>query len=147
VAGGTLKSHDDDESISEINIIPLVDIVLVLLIIFMVTAQFLKEEPPPPPPPGIEVELPAATTGNELNPSVMSITINKDNLLFLNGERTDNPGLERFVRGAGKPADQLEAVVAADKRVSHGDVIAVVDFLRTLGVVKFAVNTKPQEIR
>ena len=47
MAGGTLHDHDGEEGITEINIIPLVDIVLVLLIIFMVTAQFLTKPPEP----------------------------------------------------------------------------------------------------
>lgn len=139
------SANFDDDGINEINIVPLVDIVLVLLIIFMVTAQFLKQKPEEKPP-GIEVELPAASTGSALNDSLVSIVINKSGELFLNGKPTTDDAIKAFVKNASKPAKELETLVAADKGIAHGEVVRVIDFLRELGVERFAINTKPQEI-
>ncbi|NUN13170.1 MAG: biopolymer transporter ExbD [Myxococcales bacterium] len=139
------SANFDDDGINEINIVPLVDIVLVLLIIFMVTAQFLKEKPKELPP-GIEVELPAAQTGSALNESLVSIVINKSGELFLNGKPTTTDEIKAYIQSSPKPAKELETLVAADKGISHGDVVRVIDFLRQLGVERFAINTKPQEI-
>lgn len=146
MAGGTLHDHDGEEGITEINIIPLVDIVLVLLIIFMVTAQFLTK--PPEPPPGMEVELPKAASGEDISPSLLSLVINKDGKIFLNGKVESTAGIDSDLRDFlkdKKPAD-LEAIVAADQGISHGHVIQVIDTLRLLGVDRFAINTKRQDI-
>ena len=141
---GTLNDSDD-EGITGINIVPLVDIVLVLLIIFMVTAEFLrpKEEEPPP---GIEVELPSAATGNKTNESLLALVLNKEGKVFLNGQPSDEGGIKAFIASAGKPPGELEAFIAADKGISHGDFVKLIDFLRLQGVERFAINTKPQTI-
>ena len=146
MAGGALKGPNEEEGINEINIIPLVDIVLVLLIIFMVTAQFLTR--PPEPPPGMEVELPKAASGEEISPSLLSLVINKKGELFLNGKEESDAGIDAdlsvFLKG--KNPMELEAIIAADQEISHGDVIRVIDVLRLKGVDRFAINTKSQDI-
>jgi biopolymer transport protein ExbD len=142
---GPTRSVDEDEGINEINIIPLVDIMLVLLIIFMVTAQFLREQPPEADP-GIEVELPAAATGGAVSESLLSITINKAGEIFLNGRLATYDDLQAAVGAAGKPPSELEALIAADKDITHGSVVGVIDYMRKLGVERFAINTKPQDI-
>lgn len=145
MAGGTFDSSGGDDGINEINMIPFVDIVLVLLIIFMVTAEFLREEPKEPPP-GIEVELPSAASAGEMNESLLSIVINKKGELFLNGEVSSKEAIRSFVENSPKPAKELEALISADRDIAHGDVVSVVDSLRLLGVERFGINTKPQDI-
>ena len=146
MAGGTLHDHDGEEGITEINIIPLVDIVLVLLIIFMVTAQFLTK--PPEPPPGMEVELPKAASGEDISPSLLSLVINKEGTIFLNGKAESADGIDADLKAflKDKTPAELEAIVAADQGISHGHVIRVIDTLRLLGVDRFAINTKRQDI-
>ena len=146
MAGGSLHSQDDEEGINEINIIPLVDIVLVLLIIFMVTAQFLNK--PPEPPPGMEIELPKAASSGEISPSLLSLVINKEGQVFLNGEPESKAGIDADLKAflVGKVPRELEAIVAADQEISHGHVIRVIDSLRLMGVDRFAINTKSQDI-
>ena len=146
MAGGSLNQMDGEEGINEINIIPLVDIVLVLLIIFMVTAQFLTR--PPEPPPGMEVELPKAASGEDISPSLLSLVINKEGQVFLNGKPESEAGIDADLKTflADKTAAELEAIVAADQEISHGHVIRVIDALRLLGVDRFAINTRRQDI-
>src|SRR5258708_30109119 len=68
------------QTIVGINVTPLVDITLVLLIIFMVTASYIVS-------PAIKVDLPKAASGSEQTKTTLSITISKDNAVYLNGER------------------------------------------------------------
>jgi biopolymer transport protein ExbD len=143
MAGGA--NLGEDEAITGINIVPLVDIVLVLLIIFMVTAEFLREEPEEPPP-GIEVELPTAASGENVNEGLLALVINKQGDLFLNGKPATEGDVKSFIANAGKPPKEIEAFIAADKGISHGDVVGVIDFLRLQGVERFAINTKSQSI-
>lgn len=146
MAGGASQNHDGEEGITEINIIPLVDIVLVLLIIFMVTAQFLTK--PPEPPPGMDVQLPKAASSEDISPSLLSLVINKKGEVFLNGSPESAAGIDQDLKAflEGKVAGELEAVLAADQDISHGHVIRVIDALRLLGVDKFAINTRRQDI-
>ncbi len=126
---------DDDEPITGINIIPLVDIVLVVLIIFMVTASYIVT-------PAIRVELPKAASGEPVANTVLSLVLTREGEMFLNGEATDEAQLTQFLRS--EDAAELEAVIAADKDVPHGRVVGLIDLVKREGVVKFAINTEAE---
>ena len=127
--------EDDDEPITGINIIPLVDIVLVVLIIFMVTASYIVT-------PAIRVELPKAASGEPVANTVLSLVLTREGELFLNGEATDEAALTKFL--GGEDAAALEAVIAADRAVPHGRVVGLIDLVKRAGVVKFAINTEAE---
>lgn len=127
--------EDDDEPITSINIIPLVDIVLVVLIIFMVTASYIVT-------PAIEIELPKAATGEAKASTTLSLVITKQGDLFLNNEKTTDHALRAYIREALAKNEALEAVIAADAAVSHGRVVHLIDLVKSEGVVKFAINTE-----
>src|SRR5688572_10092298 len=131
MAGGA--QDDDDEPITSINIIPLVDIVLVVLIIFMVTASYLVT-------PAIEVELPNARTGEPKVNTILSLVITREGDLFLNNKQIDLSALRSYIREQKKSHD-LEAVIAADAVVPHGRVVEHIDTIKEEGVFKFANNT------
>ena len=146
MAGGK-DFHDSDEGLNEINIVPLVDIMLVLLIIFMVTTEFVQERfDDYKPPPNVPLQLPTAASAEETNKSLLSLAINKNGELFLNGNKTTLDGIKEFVADMRARGAKLEALVAADERLTHGAVIKVVDALRLLGIPDVAINTKPMEI-
>lgn len=146
MAGGA-KTNDDDDGFNEINVVPLVDIMLVLLIIFMVTTEFVDKEEEYRPPPNVPLQLPRASTAvDSPNKQLLSIVLNKDGDLFLNGEKTDIEAVKAKVKVMKDAGDKLEAFVAADERLTHGAVLTVVDTLRLLGVADVAINTKPMEI-
>jgi biopolymer transport protein ExbD len=132
MAGGT--QGDDDEPITAINIIPLVDIVLVVLIIFMVTASYIVT-------PAIEVELPKAKTGEPKANTILALVITREGDLFLNNKKIDDQILRTYIRD-NKTEHELEAVIAADASVPHGRVVALIDLVKEEGVVKFAINTE-----
>lgn len=122
-----------DESITNINVTPLVDITLVLLIIFMVTATFIVS-------PQIKIELPKAATAETSDPQTFAIVISKDDKLFLNGQPVTEPQIVDYIKERIKNSPDLQVVISADKWVYHGRVVHFIDLVRKLGVRKFAIN-------
>ena len=124
--------------ITEINVTPLVDIMLVLLIIFMVTATYIVRD-------AISVKLPEASTGESRKVTLLALTISKQGKMTLNGEAVDARAVRSFIREKKKTSPKLEAVIAADENATHGSVVKVIDLVRSEGVTKFAINVmKPQ---
>lgn len=137
MAGGA-SSGEDDELITEINVTPLVDVVLVLLIILMVTATAIVSKT-------IPMELPKAATG-EQTPSTLAVSIDQSGQVFLDTIPVDAEELRAKVRAAREADGDLRAVIAADGRIAHAKVVQVIDILRQEQVTKFAINVRPEEI-
>lgn len=130
---------DDDagpQMISGINVTPLVDITLVLLIIFMVTATVIVNA-------GIKVELPKAASGSDQTKTTLALTLMKDGTLYLNGEKSSDQGVTRFIGETLPQKPDLQAIIAADRVVPHGDVVHVIDLVKRAGVRRFAINVDP----
>ncbi len=137
------KISDDDDIIADINVTPLVDIMLVLLIIFMLTSEAVTDRIRHP---AIEVDLPKAASAEKEPTRPLSIVISKDGQLFLNGTETTESALIVQVQAAVKERKEVQAVLSADRRVTHGSVVRVIDLVRLQGVEDVAINTKEQEI-
>ena len=137
MAGAT--GGGDDEILADINITPMVDIMLVLLIIFMVTASTIMDD-------SILIELPEAATGEETEASLLGITIDADGVWHLNGEGTDEPGLRAFIQEQKAQNAELQAIIAADRGIAHGDVIRLIDVVKQEGITKFAINIDPPSL-
>lgn len=130
---GANLGGNDDEAISAINVTPFVDIILVVLIIFMVTTPIIMK-------PSININLPKAATGQETQPGQLSISISKDGALFLNGAASDKVRVAAFASQMAKDKPETQAVISADKDVSHGTVIEVLDAVKGAGIHKFAIS-------
>ncbi len=138
---GTSKSGsgDDDALINDINVTPLVDVMLCLLVIFMVTTSYVVAD-------SLKVDLPEASTGDATEPSTLMLTytVDKDTgarQLYLNGEKSDENAVRAKIKSevaAGKK--DIQAVIAADKLASHGEVIHLIDVVKQEGIIKFALN-------
>jgi biopolymer transport protein TolR len=144
MAGGGGSNFADDDGaalISDINVTPLVDITLVLLIIMMVAAPIIANNP------SIKVELPKAATGDETQKTTLAFTLAKkpDGSagydLYLNGEKVDEPKAQRVVTELVSQKKDIQAVIAGDKGIAYGDVMHIVDLVKSLGVTKFAMAT------
>jgi len=122
--------------IAEINVTPLVDIMLVLLIIFMLTANLIAKQ-------AIEVELPRASQSTSLNPTTLAITLTRDGSLYLNGKPTTAPALREAVQASVAKDPKTQAIISGDKSVSHGRVVWVLDVVKSLGVASFAIQIDP----
>lgn len=125
--------------IAEINVTPLVDIMLVLLIIFMLTAHLLAKQ-------AIEVELPRATQSTGVPPTTLAITLKADGAIFLNDAPTTPEALRAAITAAVAKDPKTQAIVAGDKRVSHGRVVWVLDTVKALGISQFAIQIDPTQI-
>jgi biopolymer transport protein ExbD len=126
-----------DDMIAGINVTPLVDITLVLLIIFMVTATYVVKE-------AIEVDLPRAASGGETLDTTLAFVLDKQGTLYLDGAETGSDAARLAVRSAVAKDEGARAIISADRSVSHGQVVALIDLIKTEGVVKFAINIEKE---
>jgi biopolymer transport protein ExbD len=129
---------DDDEGINEINVTPLVDIMLVLLVIFMVASVYIVKE-------SIELELPKAASATDTPETTLSIVMDKERKLYLNGDPIEEAALVNAIQKQAEKDKNTQAMIGADHRVFHGDVIRLIDLVRTNGLDKFALNVKRPE--
>jgi len=120
------------QALSEINVTPLVDVMLVLLIIFMITAPLLQQ--------GIDVNLPKAK-GKELSPSErIVITIKKDGKIYVDKSAVTLKSLrKRLSKKTNK-----EVFLRADRDVPYGLVVSVMGELRDIGIEKIGMVTEPK---
>jgi biopolymer transport protein ExbD len=136
---GVRLDGGDDEVISDINITPFVDIILVVLIIFMVTATYIVA-------PSIKVTLPDAATGDGTEESSLGLTMAADRTLFLNGEEVSEGQLRTVIREEKSRNKDVVCLIAADKTVMHGDVVGLIDLVKQEGVARFAINIEPVDL-
>jgi biopolymer transport protein ExbD len=132
------SSDSSDEMISGINITPLVDVVLVLLVVLMVTASYLASH-------SIPVDLPKGATGESMN-TTLGVSVTRDGLTFLDGQRVDDREFRQRVRTAHEADREVRAVIAADGSAAHRNVVHVIDLLRQERVTRFALNVDPETI-
>jgi len=132
VAGGPRRRG----IVAEINVTPLVDIMLVLLIIFMLTAHLIAKQ-------AIEVDLPRAAQSTALPPTTLAVTLTRDGALYLNAVPVTADGLRAAVREAVAKDPKTQAIIAGDKAVSHGRVVWVLDTIKALGITSFAIQIDP----
>jgi biopolymer transport protein ExbD len=128
----------DDSFFADINITPLVDVVLVLLVVFMITAPVIYQS-------AIKVQLPKAKSGDSQEKSPFQFTISKDGELVLGDERiTDwNTLPDRIQKlGAGKNLAEEVAMISADQAASHGQVVKLMDILRQSGLTRFGLTVE-----
>jgi len=124
---------DDNDIMADMNVVPLVDIILVVLIIFMVTApMFMK--------PTINVNLPKAASGDQTAPSKLNIALTADGRINLNGTFVDEAAVKTKALEELAKNTEVQAIISADKDVPHGKVIALLDIVKGAGVKKFAIS-------
>ena len=133
MAGGRLSGGGDDDPMVEINIVPFVDIVLVVMIIFMVTARLITA-------PSIKVNLPDAATGDAQEPTSLGITVGPAGELLLDGDAITKDALRAAVATAYAKDPDVVCLIAGDENARHGDVTQVIDLVKQVGVTKFAIN-------
>ena len=122
-------------SLADINITPLVDVVLVLLIIFMITAPVLQS--------GIEVNVPKTRTVREITEQRMVLTIDRDSNLFLGDSPINIHDLPaRLHQGNTDPSRQV-IYLRADQRVLFGAFANVMDAVKQAGITNISIVTQP----
>ena len=131
------SSGEDEGLLASINIIPFVDIVLVLLIIFMLTSIAIVRA-------SMVVNLPKAATGGARVESTVNIVCNKDGSLMLNVASSNVEEISSFVKRESAANPKLQAVIAADKGVEYGHVVDLIDLVKRNGVSAFALDVERQ---
>jgi biopolymer transport protein TolR len=127
-------SKQTQSTLSEINMVPFIDVVLVLLIIFMITAPILQS--------GIEVDVPKTKTVKEINEPRLVITIDKNQLIYLADIPVNINQLGTKVREQlKKPQDSV--FLRADETIPFGTFAKVIDALRQSGVSNISIVTEP----
>lgn len=122
-------------SLSEINMVPFIDVVLVLLIIFMITAPLLQS--------GIDVDVPKTKTVNELTQVRMVVTIDRGQRVFLNDKPVNIHQLGQQVIAQSHNPKTQAVYVRCDQTVPFGTWATVLDALRQSGIQNVSVVTQP----
>ena len=132
MTGGGNSGH----LMSDINVTPLVDVMLVLLIIFMVTAPMMMQ--------GVDVSLPEATAEPlESEKENLIITVDKDNKVFINDFQVSVDGLGEKLKKILEGRSDREVYLKADKDISYGTVVKVMAEVKGAGVEKLGMVTEP----
>lgn len=122
-------------SLSEINVTPLVDVVLVLLIIFMVTAPVLQS--------GIEVSVPKTRTVKEITEERLVVTINAKQEVFLGNDPVNINTIGQKLREKIRDPEGQAVYVRADENVTFGAFATVMDAIKASGITNVSIVTQP----
>jgi biopolymer transport protein ExbD len=131
-------ASSSDESITGINVTPLVDVVLVLLVVLMVTATYLASR-------SIPVDLPSGKTG-EATAAPLTVSLTRAGALYVDGTPATEQQLRAKLAQARRQDPELRAVIAADGAVPHRRVIGIIDLLRQERVERFAINVDADDL-
>ena len=124
-------------ALSDINITPLVDVVLVLLLIFMVTAPVLQS--------GIEVAVPQTRTVNQISEEHVIVTIDKNQNVFLQDKPVNIHDLPRMLSSNTQKGSKRVVFVRADQKVPFGAFASVMDAVKQAGITNISIVTQPLE--
>ena len=124
-------------ALSDINITPLVDVVLVLLLIFMVTAPVLQS--------GIEVAVPQTRTVNQITEEHVIVTIDKNQNVFLQDKPVNIHDLARLLSSNTPKNSKRVVFVRADQKVPFGAFASVMDAVKQAGITNISIVTRPLE--
>jgi biopolymer transport protein ExbD len=138
MGAGTMKSGGGRKAIAEINITPMVDVMLVLLVIMMVSATYVVSK-------SLKVELPKTSSPADSVPMVAAVVVTKDGSYFFNEQKVDEAGLVDKLKAAAEQDPDTSVVVSADKDALHGSVVHVVDVAKLQGLTKFAINVQENQ--
>lgn len=140
MAFGKLSSEADEQPLSEINMIPMIDVMLVLLIVFMITAPLLTN--------AVKIELPEATSQvNQPKKEDITVSIDGAGKIYWNEQQVDEDGLtaQMVSASANKSADELpEIQLRIDSQVDYGTIAKVMALASQHGLNKIAFVSQPK---
>jgi len=132
-----MGGHNDDRgTMAEINVTPLVDVMLVLLVIFMVTAPMMQQ--------GVQVNLPKADT-KAMNPAeeTVVVTVDKGNKVFINKDETPAGDLRSKLTDMFASRTKKEVYLKADASVPYGEVVKIMADIKGAGIERLGMVTEP----
>ncbi|MHB8095718.1 MAG: ExbD/TolR family protein [Candidatus Aminicenantales bacterium] len=123
-------------SLSEINVTPFVDVMLVLLIIFMVTAPMMQS--------GIGVNLPRAETESAPAEEGLTVTVTRDKYIHMNGSVININLLERRLQEYFSGKTKKILYIKADESLSYGTIVGIMDIAKKAGIETIGLVTEPE---
>lgn len=131
----TAKNGSTQSALSDINITPLVDVMMVLLVIFMITAPVLQS--------GIQVQVPKTRTVKQITQQRTTVTIDSQQRVYLDDKPVNVNELPQMLQRSTKnPADRV-IYVRADQRVPFGAFASVMDAVKQAGITNISIVTQP----
>src|SRR6187549_2664783 len=137
MAGTSLYSDEEGAPITDINVTPFVDVVLVILVVFIVTAKLIVAR-------GVEIDKPKAATGGEVQ-STLRVSVTDKGDLYVNGDLFPNDAaavarIKQIAATTSKP----KAIIAGSRKGAYGNVMHAIDLVQQAGVTAIALeNERP----
>src|ERR687885_1881697 len=128
-----MRLPDEPDIPSQINIVPMIDVIFAILTFFIMSTLYLTRSE------GLPVNLPKAATAETQLQAPINVTINADGEIALNRQPIALSEIENRVRSLVGSSTESLVVINADERVSHGQVVSVMDRLRQIQGVKLAI--------
>jgi len=135
----TTNNGQTRSSLADINITPLVDVVLVLLVIFMITEPVLQS--------GIEVNVPKTRTVKQITEQRMVVTIDRDQQIFLNDQPINIHDLSQKLHQAGVDPTRQAIYLRSDERVPFGAFASVMGAVKQAGITNVSIVTQPLDTK
>lgn len=127
------SSHREDDSITDLNIAPLVDVILVLLIIFMATAPLIQRRT-------LSVNVPKVAQSEPKATATTNITIDENRQIFLVDQQIEKADLRYQLAIMQKADPLLHIAILADEKLPYGEVVDLLDLVRGTGIKKVALE-------
>lgn len=129
------SSHKTPVALAEINVTPLVDVMLVLLIVFMVSAPLMQQ--------GMQIDIPKANTGSlETKNDPVTVSVKADKTIYLNGNALAAGTLEAKLKVIAQNKPDLRVYVQADQSLSYGFIARVIAQIKQAGIQKVGLVTE-----
>ncbi|MGY8904839.1 MAG: ExbD/TolR family protein [Burkholderiales bacterium] len=133
---GRLERHTGHAPMSDINMTPLIDVMLVLLVIFMITAPLLTS--------GIKLELPKTDAPNAQAPAAsVTLALNRDGQVFLSDQPVSLSDLSRALASTASRNPETEVQLRADQSVPYGRVVELMEAVQKAGLNRIGFVTEP----
>ena len=129
-------SFDFEDDFPQINILPMIDIIFVILSFFIISSLYLVRLET------IPVNLPNAETANQEKDSVIVITLDLEDRIFIDEKLLDISLVKNEILSKIKNTNNRKIIIRADKNVKYGKVISILDILRKLEGIKIGVSTE-----
>ena len=130
-----IQSSGEDDEIGNINITPMVDIILVLLVIFMVTANFLKKE-------SVNINLPKVAAADPNIAQSVQLALTRDGKIIYEGQEVTAERLNSTLSNKSKYQPNMRITLSADEKLAYGDIAKMMGLIRKAGVTRIALSVK-----
>jgi biopolymer transport protein ExbD len=131
-----MRLPDEPEMPTQINIVPMIDVIFAILTFFIMSSLFLSRSE------GLPVNLPKASTAKVQQKSKVVVSVKPDGAIALNKKSIQLAQLETALKSLVNPQEELIVVVNADEKVDHGKVIGVMDQVRKVQGARLAIATR-----